>query len=85
MAESIDQKMAVDEESIDANDNENEAEEEERKEGGLRKMRRSEEDEDKEEMEEDTLVTKLDLPPGHQEHQKLKEHMFCLANHTKRN
>ena len=37
-------------------------------------------------MEEgNTSVTKLDLPPGRQEHQKLKEHTICLANHTNSN
>ena len=37
-------------------------------------------------MEEDNAsVTKLDLPPGRQEYQKLKEHTICLANHTNSN
>ena len=49
-------------------------------------MRRSIEVEEEEEMEEeDKLVTKLDLPPGPQEHQQLKEHTICLVNRTKRN
>ena len=30
-------------------------------------------------------MTKLDLPPGRQEHQELKEHTICLANHTNSN
>ena len=55
----------------------------------MRKRRRSEEDEEEEEEEEieegNTSVTKLDLPPGRQEHQKLKEHTICLANHTNNN
>ena len=86
MAKSIDQKMDADEESIDANYIE---EEEEERGGGLRKRRRSEveeKEEEEEEMEEgNTSVTKLDLPPGRQEHQKLKEHTICLANHTNSN
>ena len=85
MAKSIDQKMDTDEESNDAND----IEEEEERGGGLRKRRTSEEEEDEEEEEEmeegNTSVTKLDLPPGRQEHQKLKEHTICLANHTNSN
>ena len=87
MAKSIDQKMDVDEESIDANDIEEEEEKEERG-GGLRKRRRREEEEKEEEEEEmevgKTSVTKLDLPPGRQEHQKLKEHTICSANHNGR-
>ena len=74
-------------ESINANDI-NEEEEEERG-GGLSKRRRSEEEEEEEEEEEmeevNTSVTKLDLPPGRQEHQKLMEHTICLANHTNSN
>ena len=36
-------------------------------------------------MEEgNTPVTKLDLPPGRQEHQKFVDHNICLANHTYR-
>ena len=86
MAKSIDQKMDADEESIDAND----IEEEEGEERGRGKRRRIEEDEEEEEEEEEmeegnTSVTKLDLPPGRQEHQKLKEHIICLANHTDSN
>ena len=30
-------------------------------------------------------MTKLDLPPGCQEYQKLKEHTICLTNHTDSN
>ena len=86
MAKSIDQKMDADEESIDAND----IEEEEEEERGREKRRRIEEDEEEEEEEEEmgegnTSVTKLDLPPGRQEHQKLKEFTICLANHTDNN
>ena len=85
MAKSIDKKMAADEESIDAYD----IEEEDKSGGGLRKRRRNEEEEEEEEEEEmeegNTSVTKLDLPPGRQEHQKLKEHTLCLANHTNSN
>ena len=33
-------------------------------------------------MEEGNMsVIRSDLPPGRQEHQKLKEHTICLANH----
>ena len=68
---------------------EEEEEEEEERGGGLRKRRRieeeEEEDEEEEEEEADTSMTKLDLPPGHQEHQELKEHTICLANHTNSN
>ena len=68
-----------------------EEEEEERR--GLRKRWRSEEEEEEEdedeeekEMEEGNMaVIRSDLPPGHQEHQKLKEHTICLANHTNSN
>ena len=79
MAKSIDQKMDTEEESIVANDIEEEEEEE--RGGGLRKRRSEEEEEEKEEeeLEEDnTSVTKLDLP-------QLKEHTICLANHTNSN
>ena len=54
----------------------------------MRKRRRSEEEEEeeKEEIEDvNTSVTKLDIPPGRQEHQKLKENTTCLANHTNSN
>ena len=94
MAKTIDEKMAVDKTSVDTNDNddddddEEEEEEEERGGGGLRKRRRNEEEEEekKEEeiKEEDTSVMRLDLPPGHQEHQKFVDHTICLANHTNR-
>ena len=37
-------------------------------------------------MEEGNMsVISSDLPPGHQEHQELKEHTICLANHTSSN
>ena len=90
MTKSIDQKMDADEESIDANDIEEEEEEEEEEERGRGKRRRieevEEEEEEGEEMEDgNTSVTKLDLPPGRQEHQKLKEHTICLANHIDSN
>ena len=50
----------------------------------MRKRRRIEEEE--EEMEEGNVsVTKLDLPPGRGEYQKLKEHTICLAYHTDSN
>ena len=57
-------------------------EEEEEERGGLRKRRRSEEEKEKEEDEKeeeeaDTSVTKLDLPPGRRECQKLKKHAIC--------
>ena len=61
-------------------------EEDEEERGGLRKRRRSEEEEEEEEEgEADTSVTKLDLPPGRRECQKLKEHTICLANCPGRN
>ena len=57
--------------------------------GGLSKRRRSEEEEEdveEEEMEEGNMsAIRSDLPPGRQEHQKLKEHTICLANHTNSN
>ena len=85
MANAFDQKMDVDEESIDAND----IEEEEERGRGLMKRRRSDEEEEEEEEEEmeevNTSVTKLDLSRERQEHQKLKEHTICLANHTNSN
>ena len=67
-----------------------EEEEEEERGGGLRKRRRNEEEEEKgedeeeeEEMEEGNMsVIRSDLPSGRQEHQELKEHTTCLANHT---
>ena len=71
MAKTIDQQMDVDEESFDAND----IEEEEERGRRLRKRRKSEEEEEEEEEEEmkdvNTSVTKSDLPPERQEHQKL--------------
>ena len=85
MAKTIDQKMDVDEESFDAND----IEEKEERGRRLRKRRKSKEEEEEEEEEEmkevKTSVTKLDSPPERQEHQKLKEHTICLANHTNSN
>ena len=37
-------------------------------------------------MEEGNMsVISSDLPPGRQEHQELKEHTICLANHTNSN
>ena len=45
-----------------------------------------EEDEEEKEMEEGNMsVIRSDLPPGCQEHQELKEHTICLANHTNSN
>ena len=45
-----------------------------------------EEDEEEEEMEEGNMsVIRSDLPSGRQEHQELKEHTICLANHTNSN
>ena len=59
----------------------------------MRKRRRIEEEEEdeedeeeEEEMEEGKMsVIRSDLPPGRQEHQELKEHTNCLANHTNSN
>ena len=68
-----------------------EAEEERGGGGVLRKRKRSEEaeeeeDKEEEEMEEgNTSVIRSDLPPGRQEHQKLKEHTICLANYPNSN
>ena len=85
----MDGKMAEDRGSVGTKHEEEEEEEEERG-GGLRKRRRIEEEEEveedeeeEEEMEEGNMsVIKSDLPPGRQEHQELKEHTICLANHT---
>ena len=83
-AKRMDEKMAEDRGSV-STQYEEEEEEEERG-GGLRKRRRNEEEEEEEEEEEtDTSMTKLDLPPGRQEHQELKEHTIYLANHTNSN
>ena len=88
-AKRMDEKMAEDRGSV-GTQYEEEEEEEERG-GGLRKKRRIEEEEEEEEDEEeeegeaDKLMTKLDLPPGRQEHQELKEHTVCMANHTNSN
>ena len=68
-----------------------EEEEEEERGGGLRKRRRIEEEEEEDEEEEEEMeegnisVIKSDLPPGRQEHQELKDHTICSANHTKSN
>ena len=48
-------------------------------------MRVEEEEKEEEEEEGNASVTKLDLPPGCREYQKLKEHTICLANHTDSN
>ena len=88
-AKRMDEKMAKDRGSV-GTQYEEEEEEEERG-GGLRRRRRieeeeeEEEDEEEEEEEADKSMTKLDLPPGRQEHQELKEHTICLANHTNSN
>ena len=79
-AKTMDKKMTVEKRIIGTQYEEEEEEER----GGLRKRRRSEEEE-KEEEEADTSVTKLDLPPGRRECQKLKEHTICLANCPGRN
>ena len=86
-AKTMDENMTV-EKGIIGTKYEEEEEEEER--GGFRKRRRSEEEEEEkkkeeEEEEADTSVTKLDLPPGRRECQKLKEHTICLANCPGRN
>ena len=53
---------------------------------GKRRRIEEEEEEDEEEMEEGNMsVISSDLPPGRQEHQELKEHTICLANHTNSN
>ena len=47
------------------------------------KRERGEEEAEEEEMGEgNTSVTKLDLPPERQEHQKFVDHNIWLANHT---
>ena len=54
----------------------------------MRKRKRieEEEEEEEEEMEEGNMsVIRSDLPPGRQEHQELKGHTICLANHTNSN
>ena len=81
----MDEKTAEDRGSVGT---QYEEEEEEERGGVLRKRRRIEEEEEEDEEEEeeaDTSVTKLDLPPVRQEHQELKEHTICLANHTNSN
>ena len=86
-AKRMDEKMAEDRGSIGSQYEEEEEEEEERG-GGLRKRRRIEEEEEEEEDEEEEgnmSVISSDLPPGRQEHQEIKEHTICLANHTNSN
>ena len=87
-AKTINKRMAEDKGSVGTK---YEEEEEDERGEALRKRRRIEEKEDEEEEEEgqeeemeegNASVTKLDLPPGRQEYQKLKEHTICLANHT---
>ena len=90
-AKTMDKIMSEDRGSVGTKYEEEEEEEEER--GELRKRRRIEEegkeedeDEEEEEMEEGNMaVIRSDLPPGSQEHQELKEHTICLANHTNSN
>ena len=83
----MDEKMAEDRGSV-VTKYEEEEEEDERG-GGLRQRRRIEEEEEEdeeEEMEEGNMsVIRSDLPPGRQEHQELKEHTICLANHINSN
>ena len=91
-AKRMDEKMAEDRGSVGTKYEEEEAEEEER-ERGLRKRSRieleeeeKEDEEEEEEMKEGNMsVIRSDLPPGRQEHQELKEHTICLANHTNSN
>ena len=91
-AKRMDEKMAEDRGNIGTQYEEEEEEEEERG-GELRKRRRIEEEEEEEEDEEEEeemeegnmSVIRSVLPPGGQEHQKLKEHTICLANHTNSN
>ena len=86
----MDERMAEDRGSGGTKYEEEEEEEKERG-GGLRKRRMIEEEkeedkEEEEEMEEGNMsVIRSDLPPGRQEHQELKEHTICLANHTNSN
>ena len=86
-AKTMDEKMAEDRGSVGTI---YEEEEEEERGGRLRK-RRIEEEEEEEEAEEEEMgegnmsVIRSDLPPGRQEHQELKEHTICLANHTNSN
>ena len=86
MTKTMDEKMAEDRGSVVTK---HEEEEEEERRGGLRKRRRIEEEEEEdeeEEMEEGNMsVISSDLPQGRQEHQELKEHTICLANHTNSN
>ena len=47
------------------------------------RIEEEEEEDEEEEMEDGNMsVIRSDLPPGRQEHQELKEHTICLANHT---
>ena len=82
----MDEKMAEDRGSVVTK---YEEEEEEERGGGLRKRRRIEEEEEEDEEEEmeggNMSVISSDLPPGRQEHQELKEHTICSANHTNSN
>ena len=90
-AKTMDEKMAEDRGSYGTKYEEEE--ERERGGGGLRRRRRieveeeeEEDEEEGEEMEEGNMsVIRSDLPPGRQEHQELKEHTICLANHTNSN
>ena len=90
-AKIMDEKMAEDE-TLVLNMKRKRRKEEERG-GELRERRRIEEEEqeeedeeEEEEMEERNMsVIRSDLPPGRQEHQELKEHTICLANHTNSN
>ena len=89
-AKTMDEKMAEDKGSVGTKYEEEEEEEEEERGGGLSKRMRNEEEKEEEEEEEEmeegnASVTKLDLPLGRREYQKLKEHTNCLANHTDSN
>ena len=77
-AKTIDEKMSEDKGSVGTKYEE----EEEERGGGVSKRVKSEEEEEEEMEEGNASVTKLDLPPERQEHQKLKEHTIRLANHT---
>ena len=85
-AKRMDEKMAEDRGSVGTQYEEEEEEEEEERGGGLRKRIEEEEEEEEDEEEEGNMsVISSDLPPGRQEHQELKEHTICLANHTNSN
>ena len=84
-AKRMDEKMAEDRGSVGTQYEEEEEEEEERG-GGLRRRIEEEDEEEEDEEEEGNMsVISSDLPPGRQEHQELKEHTICLANHTNSN